>query len=590
MPVSPPPISASPYAAFEQDTQQALVRRVLDYNGVPLYEDELGTLFLGIVEDNDAPMLKQYLTKYPHKNCQADIYIYDPFIRAVACGSVDTLRILLEHYAAWPERSKVIEREPYFLIDTACSHAQVDVVRFLLDSEPVFRHVYPWIGDIHTKSVSGTTPLLLAAISFTLWNTVMDVMCVRDMREQDVCEHVARSEQLVQMLLDKGACARDSTVIKLRLKHSDASMVHVEEFICDTVLSSAISLASPGLIKRLIDEGADVHSKTIRPPFDEPTHLFGEPDWSRSVTPLHIGGYYLNAAGIQVLLDHRGSNIDIVDMVSCRDSRGCLPLHWAASGPDRFEEYYVLSGRDIALQTIITLKLLLEPDPTTINTQNSQGETSLFRATMNHGRMCREKSDILKFLCENGADASLRDRNGQTPLHRVCFHRWSDCPIDTAIIDLFLAYGANLNDTDIDGNTPLHLLAGSLTQVNAVQFLLSRGANVTAENIMGNTPVHETADACYEYYRPGLIKVVSRIPLTADEKISAKDQIIRILMEAGGDENLMDQKNMAGKTPRQLREERNNEWKEVEEAIRQHQAEIRMDSQMGRGRGKPLSS
>ena len=118
-------------------------------------------------------------------------------------------------------------------------------------------------------------------------------------------DYVAQGEELVELLLPGDKQPRD------------------------TVLSLAISQASPKLVKRLINERADVHTKTML--FIQ-HGLLGLPDPVWDATPLHLGSFYSNAKEIQVLFDHRGNGIDIADMVSCRDNFGRLPLNFAAGG------------------------------------------------------------------------------------------------------------------------------------------------------------------------------------------------------------------------------------------------------------------
>jgi ankyrin repeat protein len=384
-------------------------------------------------------------------------------------------------------------------------------------------------------------------------------------------EEVARSEQLMQVLLDVGACSRDVIDWPHGIEPDPIVVGSVPrgEIFSDTVLSLAITQASPGLVKRLIDEGADVQSKTLHS-FNQPAYALAGRNFFQGITPLHIGSFYLNVAGVQVLLDYRGGDINIVDMVSSRDDRGSLPLHWAAGGPDRIEEDYELARRDITVQTIDTFRLLLAPDPTTINARDDQGETALFWATRNYGSGGRKHFDILKFLCDNGADASVRDRNGQTPLHWLGFPRWSADPIGTAIIDLFLAYGAKIGDTDLDGNTPLHLAARCLDQVEAVRFLLSRGADVGAKNSKVNTPLHEVVDNNPYWMRD--------LGTTRDDNLRAQDEMLKELQGAGGNVDWMSQENAAGKTPLHIRDENRREWQEWD---RKQLAEWRG---MGRGR------
>ena len=135
----------------------------------------------------------------------------------------------------------------------------------------------------------------------------------------------------MRLLLDRGASARD---------HIDwedeppivpyASLILCGEKVSGTVLSLAMAGAGYQLVKRLIEEGADVHTKEGR--------YFGARNikseyTAQDITPLHIGSFYSNADGIQALLDYRGCNVNLIDIVSCRDSCGCLPLHLAARGP-----------------------------------------------------------------------------------------------------------------------------------------------------------------------------------------------------------------------------------------------------------------
>ena len=187
--------------------------------------------------------------------------------------------------------------------------------------------------------------------------------------------------------------------------------------------------------------------------------------------------------------------------------------------------------------------------------------------------LCGTKhSAIAKFLLEYGADASLRGRKGQTPLHCLIVNVFDGEPMDPTLISLLLAHGANVDDLDADGNTPLCLAAKNLHQVEVVRFLVSRGANVNAADSQGNTPLHRAAGG-------GMRLAVRK--LTADDRIRAHDEMMRVLQDAGGNNvNLMDQPNAAGRTPRQIREEIRNKWRESEEPQR------KLLGGAGRGRGR----
>lgn len=49
--------------------------------------------------------------------------------------------------------------------------------------------------------------------------------------------------------------------------------------------------------------------------------------------------------------------------------------------------------------------------------------------------------------------------------------------------------------------------------------------------------------------------------ITPDDRIREQDEMIKVLLEAGGSSSLMDQPNATGKTPRQLLEETRARWR-----------------------------
>lgn len=69
-------------------------------------------------------------------------------------------------------------------------------------------------------------------------------------------------------------------------------------------------------------------------------------------------------------------------------------------------------------------------------------------------------------------------------------------------------------------------------------------------------------------------------PVTLDDRVGVQDEIIGLLLKAGGS-TLMDQLNVVGKTPQQLLEETRANWLRIEEGRNRPFA--------GRGRGRPLS-
>ena len=523
---------------------------LVDEDGVILYESEYSGLLHAIIQENDVFLLNQRLAKYPIKSWQAEIDMDDLFLIAASSGSTDALRVLLEHCAARPDKKELVDARESLLLHTACQNAHIDTVRFLLDSESIFRDTYTGIGDIHTRDHYGRTAILSAAESFP---RLAD-------REDITRERAARSDELMQLLLDRGASARD---------HIDwedepslvpyASLILCGGKVSGTVLSLAMAGASYQLVKRLVEEGADVHTKESR--YFSSRDIKSEYN-AQDITPLHIGSFYSNVDGIQALLDYRGSNVNLIDIVSCRDSCGCLPLHLAARGPRELMDS--LTSDYSIPYTVATIKLLLNIIPSMINSQNKQGETPLHYAIQSYSSYGSKHSDILNVLFENGADAGIRATNGQSPLHWLCLRLSGAEPV----IDLLLAHGAKINDADLDGNTPLHLATRNLAHIDVMRLLLSRGADTGAKNSKGNTPLHEAAGGS----------------IFSESQGRAQDEVMRVLEEAGGNVNLINQQNVAGKTPRQIRGEKRNEWQEGE---RKRLAEIGMGR--GRGRGRPIS-
>ncbi|KAH8803029.1 ankyrin repeat-containing domain protein [Xylogone sp. PMI_703] len=541
--------STSRYDNFRVRRHDSIEWELLGEDGAILYEAEYHPLFLKIIKYDDTAMLSQYLVKYPTISLSMEPDCYNPFLIAATHGSIDALRMLVEF--ANPIQMEELLKRGQELLDTACCCAQVAIVRFLLDNQPPF-------GDIHNRDHKGRTALINAA------GSLVDAVYERNDKYKSMANHVACGEELIQLLLDRGARAWD--VVTTVTQHNDKPQPLQPS---DTVLSLAISRASPRLMKRLILEGADVNAKTMHTPY---INFLGRSDSIWDITLLHISTFYLNIEGIQTLFDYQNNDIDIANMISCHDSSGRLPLHWAAWGPCSLKEDYMFFEDDIISHTIGTIKLLLAGNPNIINVQDNYGETALHYAVKNRVRCGTKLSDIPEFLCENGADVSLKNKKGETPLHCLGFCVFENEPVDSTLISLFLAHGANVNDADMDGNTPLHLAAINLQQVKTVEFLLSQGANPNGKNSKGNIPLHEAAGG-YASPHPDA-------DFTLEHRMRVQDEVIKVLQEAGKNVDQMDQPNLAGKTPRQLREERRKQWWEINETQR-NQA-----SWKGRGRGR----
>ncbi|PQE17523.1 hypothetical protein CJF30_00009521 [Rutstroemia sp. NJR-2017a BBW] len=552
-------LPTSPYHEFHHPDNIPSIA-LFDHDGTtPLYEKgQWGAdLLYRIIQLNDVSLLKQYLLRAPTSCLSSDLAIYsDPFYTAAYYGSTDCLRILLEHHTihGTPAGLQSPNSTDYLLLNVASGRAHLETARFLLDCQPAY-------VDIHARKWD-MTALLCAAASFT--PHVPDTAPAGSEPEGYLRHHVARSEELVQLLLDRGACARDVT------NYAD---------IYQTVLSLAISRASPGLVKRLIDEGADVHAKTT-------IQLV---PWSgydervvRDFTPLHAGSLFLSHKGIQIVLENRGGDIDISDMLVGRDSSGSLPLHWAA-GSFNQPDNEVWARDDIVAQATNTINLLLQGgNSSSVNIPDNRGNTALHLASSGEAHTGSKHSlvarAIVKLLLEHGADARLRNQKGQTPLHLVT--------TDTALMELLLSNGAGLNDADAEGNTALHFAASNLRYIEAVRFLISRGADPHAQNEKGNTPLHEVAGGYYLNDRRRLTAGSYRdgnVRWTSADLMRAQDEAMGVFLDNGCD--LDHQCNVAGKTPRMVLEETRRKWEQSEEAWRRRMDQLRAGRGRGRGRG-----
>lgn len=210
----------------------------------------------------------------------------------------------------------------------------------------------------------------------------------------------------------------------------------------ETVLSLAMSSGSYRLIKRFIDQGADVQRK----------------DWyhrnhddsldAQNVTSLHIGSSYWNADGIKALLDYGGSNL-----VSSFDSMERMPIHWAAIGQGS-EIDDILPENELETQIVDTFKLLLTVNPDVINARDKKGTTPVSYAVVAHARCGTGHSyPVIKYLCDNKADTSFVNAKGQTLLHVLADCCISGKHVDTALLNFMLQHGIDINHADSNGNT-----------------------------------------------------------------------------------------------------------------------------------------
>jgi ankyrin repeat protein len=483
-----------------------------------------------IIESNDVAALRSYIKNYPEQVfLPTEMIVDSAFSYATADERLDVLRVLLDLADTNGLQIRPIRSHDYSLLDIACGNAQLNTVKFLLDRSPP-------LGARYASDSHGGSALLSAASSFRCSLSSKPDLGPNGQKIW-LRDEIARSEEIVYMLLDKGASVQNAV--------RAYSFSHVEQdensmnFI-ETALGHAASRASYQLVSRLIAEGAEVHARQYNWSND-PISDVGE------VTALHIASGYGNLQGIKALLDNC-DELNPADMVSMRDAGGCIPLHWAHN--ICYDNYY-LSDDEIASQTCDTLELLIQTNPKTINAQSKDGATSLFSTIQGHADCGGTKhlERIVRLLCEKGADAGIRDITGQNVLHILAARTIGAKPVNPSILDLLVAHGAKVNDADLEGNTPLHHMARSLRQVDLIRRLIHHGAGVSATNAKGETPLQRAvaALALAQQNMGGSLGAS-----THARRAKAHGEVLEILQEAGC---RMDQPNIEGKTPYQLLED-----------------------------------
>lgn len=100
-------------------------------------------------------------------------------------------------------------------------------------------------------------------------------------------------------------------------------------------------------------------------------------------------------------------------------------------------------------------------------------------------------ADFVRWLLNNKADVSAKDKDGFTALH------WAAARGYEAIVQDLLAHGANIEERTNNWFTVLGWAVFS-DKKDIVQFLIKQGANINAKDSDGNTPLHIAAQHGYK--------------------------------------------------------------------------------------------
>ncbi|RGP78273.1 hypothetical protein FLONG3_3588 [Fusarium longipes] len=542
------PETESPYRRFTVNTVEnrpeyslpdGVPTTITDRDGSVLYETEDKELFLEILHRDDVELFEKYLTiqsatiprifSLPDEDNEGIYYASMLLWDVIRRGSFGILLVLVSRelkYCGSPETIR-FNKFGFQLLNEAARWGHVKMVEFFLDNQPLY-------ADIYERDSRGNTALLSA----------VDVYSWRYFHYPDEI-HPEKNWAVIKLLLERGARASDV-------------VLPVDDDIDqtpNTVLTLAAQWASPEIIKTLIDCGADVHAKVS---FDAyKVAFYTEPEYIHGVTALFTACLCGNFQAAKMLVDCRGPDVGLADMIRSPDGRGLLPIHWASRNDQVQERRDIPTSvfEERAQNTISTIKLLLEYNPTTINIQDNEGNTPLHHATQTKDLNKVFYTDICRFLCDNGADARIRNNRGQTPMHFL-FHRAGvSLPVDAAATSILLAHGAHPNDADKLGVSPLHLAAMRLESMDAMSCLLQHGGDPSQRTLKQETALHRAASG---------ISMSGGVRSGVEETIRAQDQMLEKLINVGGAE-LIDSPNAAGKTPRQICQERRDEWRRIEQ-------------------------
>ncbi|CZR58785.1 related to Ca2+/calmodulin-dependent protein kinase Ibeta2 [Phialocephala subalpina] len=191
----------------------------------------------------------------------------------------------------------------------------------------------------------------------------------------------------------------------------------------------------------------------------------------------------------------------------------------------------------------------------------SSGTTPLLAAVRN------KHVKTTKYLLEEGADSDLCPKSGITALQEASQAG------DIDIVRVLLLYGANVNHPDHCGDTPL-IVASRWGHAKTARCLLQNSARINECNDKGSTPLsvaarHDYEDVIEELLDPrwegsggkgtkinvnrrdkkgrtALHRAVEGIWLLDGVRSERKEEVVRILLQAGADPKVRDKD---GKTP-----------------------------------------
>ncbi|XP_051172811.1 putative ankyrin repeat protein RF_0381 [Leptopilina boulardi] len=375
--------------------------------------------------------------------------------------------------------------------------------------------------SVHTQCPKGFTPLHYAVMSKNTTNielllkkgasiyfpdqqgkTALDLAV--DNYSSANCELTPKSAILILLLsytlLDEETTStftflavekNDEELLKFFLKKDPATRIHSTFQDNRSLLHVAAESNHPGLIKVLLEHGADINAKTFS----------GE-------TALHLAAAAGNVEVAKKLI-YSGLAVD------CIDNNGSIPLHYAIRN----------NRRSIIL-------LLTNLPKSLINRLNS----SSLNPTLLHYAVIKNDEEFFNLALKNSSvDLNAKTKDGETPLHfAIIYNRLK-------LIYELVKRGADVNAQSTNGETPLHF-AAALGQAHSVEFLLRKAADVNSFTTSGSTPLHYALDRdrCND-----IVGGYNR-PLSLLDDLKPRYTIVKTLLNNQAVANFRDH---SGKTP-----------------------------------------
>lgn len=377
-------------------------------------------------------------------------------------------------------------------LHAACEEGDLEAIRLLLDAG----------ADINARTCSGETPLHFAAAH----GGIPDLLDPDDDRRDPFRRGRRRGE------LRPDTVAALTEILKSRSGALPADLGTTDTLSPsqkrEAILAALDCFSQPELlISELKERGIDLDRTD--PDFAE--ELRGNPRF----------------LGVVEHLLSRGADI------SARDERGATPLHGAIErGLPQMVELLLLRGADPNPADST------EPDGgCLVSLALDYGKTRVADTLLRHGARFdfqaegrlhnlagNNRSEVVLWLLDHGADINGRDSRGDTPLISAAGHadlmalllsRGADprvknargstvlhaCAVWPPCLQLLLPLGLPLDEPDADGDTPF-ILAAQGGSAEAVRMLAEAGANVNIRNSSGATALHRIFDS--DEFRPDI--------------------------------------------------------------------------------------